>query len=371
VTPSNESLSDQELWKDRLDKKAISVLAAEIARFYSSFKTKAFVEAVWSDNFDQRELKDRIHTIATHLKAFMPDDYRTTVGILRKVAPHANGFANWAIMTYIERFGLDDFDTSVAAMEALTQYSTAEFAIRPYMNRYTEHMLPVLHQWATDANEHVRRLAAEGSRPRGVWVAHIPAFREDPRPVIELLEKLKADDSLYVRKAVANNLNDISKDHPDLVIKTALRWKKTDHVHTNWIIKHACRTLIKAGHPEAFPLFDFSYPPKVRVTSLKTTPNRVKIGGELTFAFTVTSTHAKPQKLAVDYAVHYVKADGRTTKKVFKLSEKTIAPKESMELKSKRSFKNFSTRTHHPGKHTIEIIVNGVKKASADFAVTS
>ncbi len=146
--------------------------------------------------------------------------------ILIAVSPHTSGFQSWILTTYVELFGVEHFDESVRAMEYLTQHGTCESTIRPYINTYLDKMLPVLHRWAGHPNEHVRRLAAEGSRPRGVWIAHIPAFRKDPKPVLELLAKLKADPSLYVRKAVANNLNDISKDHPEVVIRTALAWKK-------------------------------------------------------------------------------------------------------------------------------------------------
>ena len=324
-----------------------------------------------ADGFANRELKDRTRTIARHLKNFLPKDYRKAVAVLVKTAPHVGSFENWSLTSYVELFGLDDFEESVAAMKALTPFSTCEFAIRPYMIRYTERMMPILHEWAVDPNEHVRRLAAEGSRPRGVWTEHITAFRRDPKPVLELLEKLKADPSLYVRKAVANNLNDISKDHPKAVIKTALRWQKDKHKDTNWIIKHACRSLIRKGVPEVFPVFGFAYPPKVSVEKLKVSPKKVKEGSNLSFSFVVRSEASKSQKLAIDYIIHFVKANGKTSGKLFKLSERSIKAGEVMDVTSKRSFMNRSTRTHHTGKHRLEIVINGVPQGDTWFDVVA
>ncbi len=369
--PSGEAIRPESgLWKDSLGERAVVELGLAIARVHKRFDAEGFALRVIGDNYVGRELKDRTRTIARHLRDFLPKDYGRAVTVLIKTAPHVGTFENWALTSYVEQFGLDYFDESVAAMKALTPFSTCEFAIRPYMNRYTEKMLPVLHDWAADPNEHVRRLAAEGSRPRGVWTEHITAFRKNPRPVLELLEKLKADPSLYVRKAVANNLNDISKDHPDLVIKTALRWQKEKHKDTNWIVRHACRSLIRQGHPEVFPVFGFSYPPKVEVRNLTIAPKRVKVGAEMAFGFVVKATGTKSQKLAIDYSIHYVKANGKTAPKLFKLTEKSLKPGEIIEVRSKHSFLDRSTRTHRPGGHAIDIIINGIRQAGGTFTVT-
>ncbi|MCB2231576.1 DNA alkylation repair protein [bacterium] len=368
--PSGETIRPESgLWKDSLGARAVAGLASAIARVYKKFDAEGFAEAVMADGFSERELKDRTQTIARHLREYLPKDYGKAVRILIKTAPHVGSFENWSLTSYVELFGLEHFEESIAAMKALTPHSTCEFAIRPYMNRYTERMMPVLHEWALDPDEHVRRLAAEGSRPRGVWTAHITAFRKDPKPVLELLEKLKADPSLYVRKAVANNLNDISKDHPKAVIKTALRWQKDKQRHTEWIIKHACRSLIRQGSPEVFPVFGFAYPPQVRVEKLTVSPKRVKIGGELTFGFTVKSAGSKRQKLAIDYKIHFIKANGKTSPKLFKLTEKSIKPDEPLAITSKRSFLDRSTRRHRPGKHQLEILINGVSHGLIDFTV--
>jgi 3-methyladenine DNA glycosylase AlkC len=366
--PRDLVLKDQpRLWKDFLSKKAVAEFARQIAEVYSPFKNEKYVEAVLSDGFLSLELKQRIDKLAETLKEFLPDNYDKAVQILIATAPRVKMFENWALTAYVQKFGLDDFETSVMALEELTKHGTCEFAIRPYMNQYTDKMIPILKLWTKSKNEHVRRLAAEGSRPRGVWTAHIESFKKNPRPVIEILESLKADDSLYVRKAVANNLNDISKEHPELVIEVAGMWLKSNHEHTNWIIKRALRTLVKKGDPKALKLLGVNHKSAVEVTSFVIKPSRIKVGDMVSLHLELKSTSKSKQKLVVDYNVHYVKGRGSITTRTFKWAEKTIALKEKISLVKQHSFRNLSTRTHYPGEHVIEVLVNG--KAAARKSV--
>lgn len=370
MTPQKADHSEVTLWKDHLNERAVSSLADEVARQHKKFDRAGFVRAVLDDGLLERELKGRINTLARHLKTFLPQEYATAVAVLLKVAPHAGMWQNLALTSFVEQFGLYDFETSVRAMEQLTQHSTCEFTIRPYLLKDLDYMMPVIHRWTQHANEHVRRLAAEGTRPRGVWMPHIEAFKKDPRPVIAVLEKLKADESFYVRKAVANNLNDISKDHPALAIKTAVAWQKSRNKNTDWIIKHACRSLIKDGYPEVFPLFGFAYPPRVRVEKLRLKPKRVAVGGDLTFSFTIVSEDPrKAQKLAIDYVVHFMKKNGKTAPKVFKLAEKSLPSGSSLQLAGKRSFEVRTTRVLYPGSHVFQIMVNGAVLAEQSFSL--
>lgn len=348
-----------QLWKDFLDKRAVSKFASQIAEVHPLFKKDKYIEAVLSDGFLKLELKQRIDKLAVTLKDFLPESYDKAVQILIGAAPKVKMFENWALTTYVQMFGLDKFETSVMALEELTKYGTSEFAIRPYMIQHTDKMLPILKRWTKHKNEHVRRLAAEGSRPRGVWTAHIGAFKKDARPVIEILDALKSDNSLYVRKAVANNLNDISKEHPDLAIAVAGEWLKPNHEHTNWIVKRGLRTLIKKGHPQALKLMGVNHKTAVEVASFVIKPARVKVGDIVTLFLELKSTSKSNQKLVVDYNVHYVKDRGSISTKTFKWAEKTIAPKEILSLAKQHSFRNLSTRTHYSGEHLIEVLVNG------------
>ena len=360
---------ESSLFKDRYNPTAIAAMAEVIRKAYPGFDADGFVASVVTDNFPRMEFKDRSRAIARGLAVFLPKDFGNAVDILIRAAPGLGGFENWAAITFIELYGLEHFDHSIRGLHALTRYSTAESAIRPFMNRYLDRILPILHRWADDPDDHVRRLAAEGSRPRGVWIAHIDTFKKDPTPVIELLEKLRADKSKYVRIAVANNLNDISKDHPGVVVETALRWKADGNKDTDWIIRHACRSLIKGGDPRVFPIFGFTANPKLEVTGLKTPRGGVRIGQSAEFPFAVTSHGSKKQKLAIDYRLHFVKSTGKTSAKVFKLTEKVVAPRETLTLRVRHSFADVSVRKHFPGAHRLEIVINGKPLAEVVFNV--
>jgi len=187
--------------------------------------------------------------------------------------------------------------------------------------------------------------------------------------VLALREKLKEDPSLYVRKAVANNLNDISKEHPDAVIATARRWKRDGNPHTDWIVRHGCRSLIKLGDPRVFPLFGFTARPKLTCTPVKTSKKTVVIGGDVGFSFDLRSEAARSQRLAIDYRITYARANGRTSAKVFKLAERTVAAGETLPLRITQSFADLSTRRHYPGPHRVEIIVNGRVVAGTTFSL--
>ena len=362
--------SENPQWKDFVGRRAVSDIAEAIGLVERKFDRAAFVKAVLADDLMKRELKDRIMTVARHLKTYLPGDYGRSVDILIAVAPRLNGWCNWVLTSYVEQFGLEHFEDSVRALEELTRHGTGEFAIRPFMIEYTDRMLPVLSRWAEHKNEHVRRLAAEGSRPRGVWVAHVEAFKANPSPVIKILDKLRADDSLYVRKAVANNLNDISKDHPELAIETASRWQKDSNKQTDWIIRHGCRSLIKQGHPGVFALLGFTADPKIRISRLQTKPRRVRIGKEMVISFEIRSLAKKQQQLVIDYKIHYVKSGGRLSAKVFKLAERKIGPGETVAITTRHSFVDRSTRKHFAGSHHLDLLINGVSRGSVEFLLT-
>ena len=189
--------------------------------------------------------------------------------------------------------------------------------------------------------------------------------------MLELLEKLKADSSLYVRKAVANNLNDISKDHPDLVIETALEWKKDGNKDTDWIVKHACRSMIKKGNPRVFPLLGFTASPKMKIENFYLSPKTVKVGGGITISFDLVSQSEQKQKLAVDYRIHYIKKSGRLSAKVFKLTEKALAAGADLSINTTHSFEDRSTRKHYPGVHRLDLVINGTVAHTEDFSLST
>jgi hypothetical protein len=216
--------------------------------------------------------------------------------------------------------------------------------------------------------EHVRRLASEGSRPRLPWSFRLDPIVADPSHTAPILENLRTDSSLYVRKSVANHLNDISKDHPDWMLARLKSWDLA-HPHTQWIAKRAARTLIKAGHRPALQLFNFGAKPAVKLAAFTVSPARLKLGQTLEFSFTLTSTVRRSQQLAIDYLIHYVKASGGSAAKVFKLRELTLAPGTAQTLTKRQTIRDFTTRKHHAGTHRVEIQINGRIMAGGSFVL--
>jgi 3-methyladenine DNA glycosylase AlkC len=288
--------------------------------------------------------------------------------LLKKVAPRFKGGLTGIVFPdYVEVYGLEFWNESIEALEYFTQFSTSEFAVRPFVMKNQSLMIKQFLKWSKHQNEHVRRLASEGSRPRLPWGIALSSLKKDPSPIFPILENLKEDPSLYVRKSVANNLNDISKDHPELVLEIAQKWYG-DNNDTNWIIKRGIRTLMKKGDQQALKLFGFGTNPKLIVEELAVTDN-LTIGDTLSFSFQFISLDEKLTKIRVEYALDFVKANGKHSTKVFKIAENVINPGEKRVYTKKHSFKDLTTRKHYPGKHKISIVVNGEIKASEDFMV--
>jgi 3-methyladenine DNA glycosylase AlkC len=219
--------------------------------------------------------------------------------------------------------------------------------------------------WAEDKNHHVRRLASEGCRPRLPWASALPAFKKDPTLILLVLEKLKDDESEYVRKSVANNLNDISKDHPDLVLDICERWYGVSR-NTDWIVKHACRSLLKAGNERALALFSFADPAGISVEKLALDQFVLAIGAALRFSFELVVNTEEPRQLRLEYRVYYLKASGKSSAKIFQLREDTFPPGRHP-ISRKHSFEERTTRKHYPGQHHLSIVVNGLEMAKVSF----
>ncbi len=271
---------------------------------------------------------------------------------------------------FVEVYGLEHFEVSVRAMKEITQRHSSEFTIRPFLVRYPDAMLAVLHEWVHDENFHVRRLVSEGTRPRLPWGMRLHQFVKDPTPTLALLEHLKDDPSEYVRRSVANHLNDITKDHPDLVLMTVRRWREGASQGTNWLIRHALRSLVKAGHPQALALLGYGEA-TVSLVDFQVQPAQIELGQSVTFTFTLRNDAAAAQDLLIDYVVYYVKANGSTSPKVFKLNTRTVAPGETITIQKKHPIKPITTRVHYPGTHTIAIQVNGQNLGGSTFELTN
>lgn len=339
--------------------------ATILQRVYSSFDQNRFLRRVFDDVWEQRELKDRMHHVADCLQKELPQDYAEAIAILSKVAPECRGFPYMFFPDFVERHGLAHEEESLQALELFTQYSSSEFAIRPFIVQNTEGVIARMIAWAEHENEHIRRLASEGCRPRLPWAMALPAFQRDPSPILPILEILKQDESEYVRRSVANNLNDIAKDHPDLIIRIASAWKGSN-AHTDWIVKHGCRTLFKRGNSAALELWGFQASDALQVKNFRLLQDTLSIGETLDYTFDVISEANTPQNVRIDLAVDYVKAKGSTSRKVFKLSEKELGAGVHTFQKRLR-FQDLTTRRHYPGKHRLVVVLNGVEAAETSI----
>ena len=367
-------MSESFALKDNLNAALAQSMAQNITAVYPPFNHTAFTEQITSQ-IDELELKQRIVVFAEALRDYLPEDYPTAWGILEKImgpplndddSPVENGWQYWAMAYFIEVYGLEHYDVSMQAMYEITQRFSAEFAIRPYLIRYQDKTLAILAEWAHDPNEHVRRLVSEGTRPRLPWAGRLYAFIEDPTPTLALLKELRDDPSLYVRRSVANHLNDITKDHPDLVVQTLNEWEMDKSKERQWIQKHALRSLIKQGHPGALTLLGYGEP-DVQLSNFHLTPNTLPMGEEFEFSFDLVNESEQSQNLIVDYIIHFVKANGTTAPKVFKLKTFTLKPESTTTLSKKHRIKPITTRVYYPGEHRVEIQINGRSFAGSIF----
>ncbi|GMT42393.1 MAG: hypothetical protein IEMM0002_0804 [bacterium] len=345
-------------------------LAGELHSVYPRLKAESFYHAA-IDGLDNLELKERMVRTSQTCKAFLPKNYRKALDVLYALSENIKpDFSYIFIPDFIARYGLDEYDLSLAALKHFTRFESSEFAIRVFLQKDFNKTIKLMRQWSEDENLHVRRLASEGSRPRLPWSFRLNKVIEDPSLTLPILERLKADKEKYVQKSVANHLNDISKDNPEWMLALMEKWN-LQNGNTAWIIKRASRSLIKESHPRALALFGFTKRPKISLEQFRLDKRRVTIGGELRFSFILNSRARGTQKLVIDYKIHYVKKSGGTRPKVFKLREVDLPHGLSVNIDKKHLFRNFTTRKHYPGKHGVEIVINGQSMLTRGFQLTA
>ena len=333
-------------------------IADEASAVSPAFDRERFI-ADCAGDLDQLSLMARLRRVAESLHAALPGDYTSNVAVLRELAPRLNsGFVTMALPEYVALYGAEDFETSMEVLKYLTTFGSSEFAVRHFLRRDLSRTLAVMERWAHDENEHVRRLASEGSRPRLPWSFRIRPLMLDPSPIAPILETLKADPSLYVRRSVANSLNDITKDNPTWALDRIESWS-LDNNDTAWIARHALRSLIKQGDRRALMVIGAGKAAQVKLSDLAVSPAAITLGQTIEIAFELRSTADEPQRLVVDYAIHYVKKSGGSAAKVFKLKTLDLAAHAIERVRKRQAIANFTTRVHYPGRHEIEILVNG------------
>jgi 3-methyladenine DNA glycosylase AlkC len=366
---------NQNAFKHSLGEGAVRRIARTIKNAESSFPDEVFTQDALI-GLESLELKARVNHIVGVLHTHLPFGSLNAIDVLVRAGEiwnvgdpdnSSDGFAAWPVIEFVGTHGLEHFDESMTALRKLTSLFSAEFAIRGYIERYPMHAMELLASWTGDVDPHVRRLVSEGTRPRLPWGRRLKQFQADPLPVLNLLEKLKDDESEYVRRSVANNLNDIAKDHPETVIEVCRRWLEEATDARMWIIKRATRTLVKAGHPEALKLLGFDPDAKIVLESFALATENTALGDDLEFRFEIRSESGELQSLVIDYAIHHVKKNGDRVPKVFKLKTLELGPGATVPIVRAHKFRQITTRKYYSGRHALEIRVNGKSYGMVEF----
>ena len=376
------------LLKDLFGPAMVHRTAAALAAVDEGFDVEGFT-AMALDGFEELELTPRCRHVAAAMAEFLPQDRERAIELVVEslgpelencdpgdAAPKGDpmvddnpiaGFFYLPHSYFVAAVGGDHFDAVMRANYEITKRATAEFSIRTPLRDHTDATLRVLEEWTADDNVHVRRLVSEGTRPRLPWSFRLEVFQDDPAPVIALLERLKDDPVEYVRRSVANNLNDIAKDHPEVVVATARRWWADGDAARRRLVRHGLRTLIKAGDPDALDVLGFGPNSPARLAAATITPAVVDIGGKVRIEATIENPGTEGCGALVDLRVHFVKADGSTRAKVFKGAELILAAGASKLVGKTVSVAQHTTRKHYPGEHAVEVMINGRPQTAGSF----
>ncbi|KLT66687.1 DNA alkylation repair protein [Pedobacter sp. BMA] len=360
------------LLKDLYSHSFYDKLSDALSKTVPGFDQQKFIAKIFTPDFQSKELKERMKHTTAVVHQFLTDDYRENIQLIKKTIEQlklngvgADGLAYMFLPDYLETYGIDFFEESAEALEFVTQFVSCEFAVRPFILKYQDQMICRMEEWSLHASHKVRRLASEGSRPRLPWAMGIPYLKKDPSSILPILENLKQDDSEYVRRSVANSLNDIAKDHPEVIVDIAKKWSGLSS-HTDAIIKHGSRTLLKQGHPAILKHYGLD-DDGILLSNFKLLTPVVKIGERLHFSFTIKNENPGERKVRLEYAVYYKKQNGQNTKKVYKISERQYLPGSGINITRAQKFVLITTRKFHPGDHQVSIIINGSEKHKLSF----
>lgn len=332
-------------------------------------------EQILTPSWQDMPLKTRMQHLTSVLETVFNEhaySYQQSINILKKllvlVSTPQFKYSDMLAMfipDYVARHTQESWELSMNALKYFTSHGTSsEFAIRPFILNDQDKAFSYITQWANDEHPHIRRFASEGCRPRLPWSFALPALKEDPTPLFPILKTLIQDSQLYVKKSVANNLNDISKDHPE----QALDFSQRHHYHnehSRWIVKHGLRTLLKKSHHDALAMFGHTHT-TVNNPTLTIKSTEISMGDKLNFTFNGTISSTLPDKLRLEYQIDYLKKNGSYTHKRYKIGEYTPTTTD-ININTSHNFKLLSTRTYYPGAHHMHIYINGQCVASNPF----
>lgn len=361
--------------KNIFSRPLIEPFARQVQKTWSPFPVQPFLDQLLDEHWEPLELKQRIRRISHVLREHLPAEYPAALDVVLKTTQHyldTQGenlsFFYIFLPDFVETHGVDYPDASIPALETITRFSSAEFAVRPFLLRYPERMYAQMLEWSAHSSPMVRRLSSEGIRPRLPWGMGVPALKRDPSPILPILERLKNDPAETVRRSVANNLNDIAKDHPQLVLEMAGRWLGTSP-ETDWVVRHACRGLLKKGNAAALAHFGFQHDVEgLEVSDLRFS-EQVRVGDRFEFSFSVKNTAGQPAQVRLEYGIEYQTLSGKISYKVFKIKELELKPGQVDAVSRHQRFQDFTTRKHYPGAHRLKILVNGKSLAEGVFEV--
>jgi 3-methyladenine DNA glycosylase AlkC len=344
-----------------------ALLAERFQSVYADFPAQQFL-SLCLQNYDSLGLMARGQHMAKAMAQCLPADFMAAADIVQDalaeplITDQSFAMASFVYLPhgfFVANEGITHHERSMTLLHAITQRFTSEFAIRRFLLEQPEATLKVLASWCQDSSEHVRRLVSEGTRPRLPWAARLPAFQADPTPVISLLEQLKDDTSSYVRRSVANNLNDISKDHPQRVLDLAEAWLVDADDNRRALVRHGLRSLIKAGDAQALALMGFVPAAGITLAQVSLLPAAPRRGEHLQISCELINQNTQAQSLCVDLRIHYLRQNGRYGIKVFKWKTLTLAAGESSVLSYRLSLADMTTRRHYEGRHLASLLVNG------------
>lgn len=355
--------------KNLYSKTFVTQLANELASADKSVNAKKFIAAVFDKTWEQKELKQRTRHITIILNQFLPYTYSKQIDVLTDIAAQFKGYPAVVFPDFVEVYGLNDFKVSIKALEYFTQFSTSEFAVRPFIIKYPKQMLAQHLTWVKHKNHHVRRLASEGIRPRLPWAMALPDFKCNPHPILPILALLKSDESEYVRRSVANCLNDISKDHPEVLLDILNKWHGNNPL-TDGILKHSARGLLKKGNSKALAIFGLNNNVKVAVNQFGISTKSVAIGSEFSFSLNVQLNQQTQTKVRLEYRIYFAKQSGKQLPKIFMIGTYDMLQNKLVTITKTHKFANLTTRKHYTGDHKITIVVNGKELAEQNFVLT-
>lgn len=370
-----------EPFKNAISPEVVRLTGHLLAQHLDGFDEAGFVKKL-TPQLEPLALKERVGLIAAELHEVLPKAHAERYQILRAMLlPEVQGivsessekgltgWAIWPLTQVVGTHGLDDFDASLSVLRDMTNRFTAEFDVRPFIVRDQEKALAIITAWADHPDEHVRRLVSEGTRPRLPWGVQLKALVADPSPMLDTLKSLRDDPSEYVRRSVANHLNDIAKDHPDLVARVASQWLQGASKEREKLVRHACRTLIKQGHTGLLAAFGLK-PPEIAEPKISLKSSDVIFGDTLEFDVVLRSTSKQSQSMVIDYVIHFLKANGTLSEKVFKWSKLDLAAGETREMSRKHAIKPITTRVYYDGVQKLSLRINGRDYDAVEFELS-